>query len=204
MPRLYLTIAALLASGCGGPTRLLPPEVSADGAAETALETYDENGDGSLAPGELVKCPGLAHVLPEYDANRDGSLTKEEISLGISRWSEGKMGAASWPFQVRFNGRALEGAQVKIVPESFLGGAIKPASGTAAQGGHGTLGMAMDDLPANAPRRPLVQPGLYRVEITHPSVSIPAKFNAETTLGLEVSSYTLSPQGTVWDLKAGK
>jgi hypothetical protein len=32
-----------------------------------------------------------------------------------------------------------------------------------------------------------VQQGLYRVEITHDSVTIPDKYNTATTLGLEVS-----------------
>ena len=32
-----------------------------------------------------------------------------------------------------------------------------------------------------------VQQGLFRVEITHPTVTIPAKYNIETKLGKEVS-----------------
>ncbi len=39
-----------------------------------------------------------------------------------------------------------------------------------------------------------VQPGLYRVKVTHPDKDIPAKYNEETTLGLdlapEVSGYS--------------
>ena len=36
-----------------------------------------------------------------------------------------------------------------------------------------------------------MQPGLYRVEITHPTVTLPAKYNTETTLGREVSGDSL-------------
>jgi len=63
--------------------------------------------------------------------------------------------------------------------------------------------MASEDRPADAPPRPLVQPGLYRVEITHPSITIPARYNVKTTLGLEVASYTITPAGSVWELTSG-
>lgn len=205
MRRLYLIVAALVAGGCSGaPGRLTPPKVSANGAADEAFELYDQNQDGSLAKSELAECPGLTHAFTSYDTDGSGQLSHDEIAAGIRVWSEGKMGMTSWPFQVRFNGRPLDGAQVKLVPEPFLGGAVKSASGESGPGGHGALGMAMDDLPSNAPKRPLIQPGLYRVEITHPSTPIPAKYNTESTLGLEVAAHTVNPGGTVWELTSGK
>jgi hypothetical protein len=60
--------------------------------------------------------------------------------------------------------------------------------------------MSPDDMPKNAPKMPLVQPGLYSVEITHPSTKIPAKYNTATTLGIEVSSASPGPEGAVWNL----
>jgi hypothetical protein len=47
--------------------------------------------------------------------------------------------------------------------------------------------------PKNAPHvTGLIRPGLYRVEITHPSIPVPARYNTETTLGAEVSEASLS------------
>jgi hypothetical protein len=205
MRRLLIVLAALLVGGCSGRAgRVSPPDVSADDAAEAAIEAYDQDGDGNLAESELASTPGLAHVMTDYDANGDGMLASDEIAAGVRKWSEGKMGAAPWPFQVKVNGRALEGAIVKLVPEAFLGDAVKPAAGETSRGGRGSLGIAMEDLPPNAPKRPIVQPGLYRVEITHPSLAIPAKYNSESTLGLEVASHTLTPEGSVWNLTSGK
>jgi hypothetical protein len=60
--------------------------------------------------------------------------------------------------------------------------------------------MAAEDRPKNAPNMPLVQPGIYRVEITHPSVKIPAKYNTETTLGIEITSASPGPEGAIWSL----
>ena len=204
MRRFWMVLGALVASGCSGrPGRLAPPKVDPDVSAVAAIEQYDRNQDGRLGADELAECPGLAHVLPRYDTDGNGSLTSEEIAAGMRGWAEGKMGATPWPFRITFNGRALEGAHIKLIPEPFLGGVIKQASGESSQAGRGALGMAPEDLPANAPRRPLVQPGLYRVEITHPSVSIPARYNIKTTLGLEVASYTITPAGAVWELTSG-
>jgi hypothetical protein len=205
MQRLIIVCATLLACGCSGRAgRMTPPSVSADDAADSAIAEYDQNQDGNLSKDELKSSPGLAHALPAYDESGDGLLSRNEIAEGIRKWSEGKMGAAPWPFQVKFNGRALEGAQVKLTPEPYLGDAVKAASGDSGRGGRGSLGIALDDLPPNAPNRPIVQPGLYRVEITHPSVDIPAKYNSESSLGLEVASHTLSPEGAVWELTSDR
>ena len=42
-------------------------------------------------------------------------------------------------------------------------------------------------LPADAHNMQGVQQGLFSVEITHPTVTIPPKYNVETQLGKEVS-----------------
>jgi hypothetical protein len=44
-------------------------------------------------------------------------------------------------------------------------------------------------------------PGLYLVEISHPTMKIPAKYNEQTVLGKEVSSETVYRGGLAVDLK---
>ena len=199
-PRAALLIS-LVAIGCSGaPRRIHPPAIDAAEAAATALEAYDSNGDGQLQAQEMKACPAFVESLKAYDTNTDGALSAEEIEHGIDRWQAQKMGATSLAFQVKWNGRGLEGAIVKLIPEKFLGEDVKPASGTTRGSGRGYLGIAAEDLPSGAPRVPIVQPGLYRVEITHPSVPIPAKYNSSSTLGVEVAVDRLTPQGLVWAL----
>jgi len=188
-------------SGCGKqPRRLRPPDVDPAAAAATALERYDANHNQVLDPLELQACPALAGSLDKYDGDADGVLAAEEIAQGIDRWRSGQTGALSLPFQVKWAGLALEGAQVRLVPEGFLGDGVLPAVGTAGPGGRGFIGIEPALLPKGAPRVPLVQPGLYRVEITHPTVSLPEKYNTHTTLGIEVATDRLSPAGAVWAL----
>lgn len=205
MKRLISLCLVLAAVGCSGqPGRVKPPRVDADEAATAAMGEFDKNNDQQLAADELAASPELAYVLKTYDSDKDGKLSQAEIAAGIRRWSGGSMGTTGWPVQVIMNGRALVGAEVKIIPATFLGSEIQPASCVTAEGGRGSLGIAFDALPANALKRPVVQPGLYRVEITHPTTAIPAKYNTASTLGLEVAAETISPSGTVWALTGGR
>src|SRR5687768_619932 len=163
-PAWIFAVLSVVLCGCSGrPGRVQPPDVDADDAAQAAIEQLDKNGDGQLADAELQGAPGLAAVKDRYDADRGGSLSQEEIAGGIRRWSEGQVGAAAVAYAVQLDGRALPGAQVKAIPEPFLGDAIKPAAGV-----DGYLAVAPEDRPANAPKLPLILPGLYRIEITHP------------------------------------
>lgn len=196
-----LAVASL--AGCSGrPGRVSPPDVDADSAAAAALAEYDRDGDSQLKGEELAACPALAHALIVYDADKDDALSQQEIAAGINRWSTGKMGAISLPFRITLDGRALGGAEVKLIPEALLDGAVKPAGGVANAGGSGFLGMSAEDRPSNLPNLPLVQPGLFRVEITHPSRNVPAKFNVDTTLGLETAVASQNPAGIEWSLRS--
>jgi hypothetical protein len=189
-------------AGCSGrPGRVAAPDVDADAAAELAMNEYDRNSDGQLDADELKASPPLVAALPTYDGDGSGSLSQAEIAAGIKLWSERGVGAMALPFTVRLDGRPLEGADVKLIPAAFLGDAVMPASGMADSTGSGSLAIREEDKPSNVPRNlPVVQPGLYSVEITHPSRSVPAKFNTSTTLGLETSVAGQNPAGVLWSL----
>jgi hypothetical protein len=62
--------------------------------------------------------------------------------------------------------------------------------------------MAREDMPPHAPKMPLVQPGLYRVEITHPTAKIPAKYNTQSSLGIEITSGNPGTEGAKWALES--
>jgi hypothetical protein len=195
------TIALLLAAGCSGrPGTIRPADVDADGAAAQAVELYDRNADGQLSKDEWSASPALAAVAMSYDTSADAALTAEEIAAGIAAWKNSGVGARAVPFAVHWNGRPLAGATVRLVPAPFIGDALKAASGQSGPSGAGQLNVAAEDRPRNAPNIPLMQPGLYHVEITHPSTKIPARYNTETSLGIEISAYKPGPEGAIWSL----
>jgi hypothetical protein len=195
-------VAVLVIAGCSGrPGAIRPPDVDADSAAAQAIELYDKDGDGGISNSELTASPALT-AAPGYDKSGDGNLTVDEIAAGLAAWQKSGVGARVVPFALQWNGRPLAGATVRLSPAPFLVDSLKGASGESGGSGGGQLGMAFEDLPRNAPKISLVQPGLYHVEITHPTEKIPAKYNTQTMLGIEITSNYPGPEGVVWSLSA--
>lgn len=200
-----LLVAVALIVGCSGkPGRVAAPSVDADGAAEAALKLYDRDGDGLLNSEELKASPPLMNALDAYDTDRDGALSQAELVSGMESWSRRGIGATTVPFAVRLDGRPLEGAEVKLTPAPFLDNAISQAGGTTDASGAGSLEIT-GDRPANFPANlPMIQPGLYLVEITHPTIAIPEQYNTASTLGLEAGLAGQNPSGVVWELTSKK
>jgi hypothetical protein len=198
----FLVMTSVCLAGCSrSPTALYPPSVNAKSAANAAIDAYDRNGDGQLSNDEWSASPELAAVVKSYDASGDGTLDAGEIRGGIESWAENAVGPRQVPFTVTLDNRPLTGATVKLVPAPFFGSEMKAASSESGPGGGGNLAMAPEDMPKGAPKMALVQPGLYRVEILHPTQKVPAKYNTETILGIEITSANPGPQGVHWSLK---
>ena len=187
-----VVIAAAAVVGCSrGPAAIEVPPIDSDAAAEGALSKYDKNSDGLLAADELTQCPALVDALKNrIDKNNDQRLSKEELAERFAMWANGGVGVSYLACRVTAGGRPLAGAQVKLVPESFFGDVIKPAEGTTGRSGTALLAIDKSNLPSDLQNLRGVQQGLYRVEITHQSMNIPAKYNTDTTLGIEVSFET--------------
>lgn len=201
----FVCVAAVSLIGCSGaPGRIATPSVDGEEAAQAALELYDRDADAILNSEELQASPPLLDALATYDTNRDGSLAHDELVAGIDSWQRRGIGAMALPFTVRLDGRPLQGAEVKLTPVPFLGDAIAAAAGVADETGSGSLQIS-GDRPPNVPQNlPVVQPGLYLVEITHPTIVLPEAYNKASTLGLEAGIAGQNPSGVVWELSSKK
>jgi hypothetical protein len=195
-----LVLAGLLvvAPGCSRtPPRVYAPSISASAAGAQAIEMFDANKDGKLSGEELNKCPGLKAAVDQIDPSGQG-VTAEMITARIKSWQESQGGLMTVGCMVLHNGQPLEGAEVKFVPEKFLGENMKTASGTTNKYGSTVIMVAT---PGPSGQRG-IPPGFYRVEITKPGLNIPAKYNSDTIFGQEVP---VDPrklrQGMNFDLK---
>ncbi len=157
---------------------------------------YDANKDGKLSGEELDKCPGLKAATARLDPEGHG-ITAEMIARRINIWLSRRIGRMSTFCIVTRNGKALESAEVKLVPEKFLGLGDDPK--WVATGKSGTTGMAGVSVPTSGDRfdPPGVAPGFYRIEITKPGLAIPAKYNTATILGVEIARDTPSAEGPI-------
>jgi hypothetical protein len=186
--------------GCSGrPSRIHPPKIDPESAGNEAISAYDTDGDAALSKEELKKCPALLAALDAYDTTKDGKIQPEEIAARLKSWEESKIGITAATFYIKLDGRPLTGAQVLLDPEPFLEGAIMPASAETNSSGLAGPSMASEHLPEGV--RFGLQSGIYKIKVTHPSLKIPAKYNEQTELGLEVPPFFDLYQPPVFALK---
>lgn len=187
----WVCIAAFLAlalTSCSArQARISPPKIAPDKAGASAVEMYDTDGDKLLSPEEMQKCPGLKETVASYDIDGDGHVSADEIAARLRKWQEKRMAMRTVSCRVEWGGRPLSGATVSFVPEPFLGEAIASASGVTDENGMAAVGVAPEDLPEDLAGLTVTQPGIFKVEITHPIHKVPAKYNSATELGVEVA-----------------
>ncbi|HEY3394721.1 MAG TPA: hypothetical protein VGK58_18595 [Lacipirellulaceae bacterium] len=147
------------------------PNVDPRSAAAEAIRQYDKDGDGQLNDPELAACPAINNARQRYDKDGDRRVSEEEIAQRLEQIYSTGTGLLEVQCTVARGGRPLAGATVRFVPEPFLGDALQTATGTTDSSGWATPGISADQLPENLTSAQLMQVGLYRVEIEHPTIS---------------------------------
>jgi hypothetical protein len=181
-----LLLSGLLAlgQGCGErPGRNSLSAIDAAAAGRRAVAMYDTDKNGKISPDEMEKCPGLKAAHSVIDPAGQG-VSAQTITAEIKIWQKNNVTRVPVSCTVLRNGKPLEGADVKLVPESFLGPDLMTAGGTTDGSGVANLSVAIGPGLSEAPGVP---PGFYRVEVTKPGVDIPAKYNGKTVLGVQVA-----------------
>jgi hypothetical protein len=160
------------------------PVIVPEEVAKKALAQYDTNKDGFLDATELENCPALKSALKTLDKNKDGKLSADEIAERLSGFQASNVGMIGVPCRLTLDNEPLEGAAVTLVPEKFLGPEIEPASGVS--DATGSVSLRVKDHPVPGARW-----GYYRIEVSKKNAAgtemLPARYNAKTTLGAEVS-----------------
>ena len=183
--------ATALISGCSySLPALKPPKFDPETASAAAMEQYDTNADGEIDKTELKSAPGLKYALESIDGNGDKAITPDEISQMIEdKWLNETAGVMRVSVEVYMNRKPLHGATVTLEPEPFLGDVIFPATGETVDG-FGAVSIAPENMPHENVRSGVL-PGLYLVRISkevNGKELVPAKYNTETTLGVEVAA----------------
>lgn len=176
--------------GClSSPTPPEMPSFDPAGSASAALEQYDANKDGKLDAKEMEKSAALAGAAAELDTSGDKSLDLAELTARLDSFAEGGVARKMFSAQLMMDGVPLADAEVKFVPEQFMLGAIAEGVGKSDAGGMVTITVPGVDPPG-------IAVGFYRIEVSKKDASgketLPAKFNTETTLGMEVPAFTMN------------
>ncbi len=178
----WLALAVL--SGCGGSVnRIEAPVVNPADAGAQAMTDYDTNHDGVIAGAELDAVPSLKQALPKIEGGR---VTADSIADRIKGW--GPTALMQVQARVTMDGKPLADAEVKFIPEKFVGPNVAPA-----QGKTDATGVAVISGPGiekNGFKYTGVNSGFYRIEVTKLEGGkqiVPERYNTKSTLGTEVA-----------------
>jgi hypothetical protein len=184
IPLLLLSTMCLV--GCSGaPSRIHPPDVDPEEAANQAISLYDVDKNNLLNAAELEKCPGMLSELKSYDKDSNGSVSRDEIAARITDLRKHGVGLTRVSCNVSMNGRGLDNATVQFEPEAYLGQEVKAARGVTNDRGVAQMAIPAEELPSDQRDLKAIHYGTFKVRITHPTMKLPAKYNTETTLGYE-------------------
>jgi EF hand len=177
--------SALFVAGCStGPKPLVLPSITASSAAKEAMALADKDGDGSLTKEELKALPSILNTMAKYDANGDGKVDATELESRIAAWSA-KRGLGATNFYVLMDGRPFVGAKVVLEPEPIFDDELAPAESGVSPSGTCSPTLAPERLTKEI--KTGIYLGLYKVKVTHPDKSVPARYNEQTELGIEIA-----------------
>lgn len=163
-----------------------PPSFDSAVAAQAALAESDSNGDGVLSKAEAVS--GMRTYWKRYDHNGDGSASLDEITARFHEWTNGDTGMMNLRVEVRFRGNPLPQARIEMTPYEFFGGELLPAKGKTDPYGYAFMAIPKDLLPDSQKGTHGMQVGLYKVAISHSELQLPARYNDDTELSVDLSS----------------
>jgi hypothetical protein len=182
----FATVGLTGVVGCSsGPSKVSIPDVDATAAASGAIDLADNDGDGQISKIEAIAAPSLHSEFDKYDANKDGKIDAGEIETRIAAWTAKGAKVVPISFYVKLDGQPLTDATVVLEPEPFMGGVLAPAESMTSGGGACGPTVSRDLLSKEIPVG--VFSGLYRMKVTHPNKTIPAKYNVTTGIGMEIA-----------------
>jgi hypothetical protein len=156
---LIAAVVCLGLVGCNSrPARVEAPAWSPSSMGQAAVDQLDKSGDSLVDKSEVAAAPGLADVFAVLDSDRSGALSSEEIAARFELYERMRTASAYTTLVIRMNGRPLKDVFVKLVPESFQGDVLSPATGVTNNFGEvspQTVGKSISGM----------EPGLFRVEL---------------------------------------
>ena len=165
---------------------------------------YDTDKNGSLSQSEMAAHPPLEQCLSRCRRDQGDEISAQQLTKNLEAIFDPS--EAPWSAPI-----AWSGATGSRYPARRCDSFRCPSCRNVLPIGSGVTdsdGAAMISPPPRGTAQPkrrtfagLMPPGLYLVEITHPTTKIPEKYNRKTVLGREVSSETVYRGDLAVDLK---
>ena len=177
-----LTLGLSAMIGCSGPRETAPVSFDPSTASRTAIDGLDTDRDGAISAAEWRRSPALAGAAPRIDTDKDGRMTPQELEMRLAAYRS-QPPYLVLMLRVQRHGQPVPDAEVRIVPESFMGKAFPGYTGTS--DGEGRVSVVSGD----GGLRDALPPGLYTAEITAAGTT--------TRLGLEIATDVPGGRGVI-------
>lgn len=185
----FVTLGASLAIsaslGCSSnPSAVIPPKYDPRAFADSLLQRFDTDGDGSLSKKEADSAPGLVARWSRYDTNNDGMATREELESHAQKWVDRGDGISSITCVVRLNNSQIGDVSVRLTPDESLKETIKPAEAVSHPVHASFLSIPAEFKSEAHAKLTGMQYGLFLVEVSHPTMNLVPAANSR---GIDVS-----------------
>jgi hypothetical protein len=166
-------LAIVASAGCSSrPTPVTVPAYDPQAFANALLARCDTDGGGSLSKQEAASAPGLVKRWSRYDANQDGVVSRDELTSHVDHWVKRGDGLSAITCVVRLKNRQIGDVTVRLVPDESLGGAVHAAETVSHSKFASFLSIPAEFKHEDHAKLAGMQYGLYRVEISHPSMKL--------------------------------
>lgn len=167
-----LLFTALALVGCGGGQALKVPDYDPPGFAQRVLEQLDADSDGVVSREEAVGIPGIAAAWDRYDLDSSGSVSGEELQTRAQQWVDRDVAIAIVGCKVKLDKSELVDVAVCLIPEEVHAGEVLPAKAVSKHGRNGYFCLDEEHRGNDQRYRRGNQLGLFRIELSHPSMQL--------------------------------
>jgi hypothetical protein len=136
------------------------------------LARCDADGSNSLIKSEAEQAPGLLSRWSRYDADKDGAISRAELESHVQEWVDRGDGIASITCVVRLKNRQIGDVSVRLIPDDALSETIHAAATVSHPKFASFLSIPPEYKHPSHAKLAGMQYGLYRVEVTHPSLNL--------------------------------
>jgi hypothetical protein len=166
-------VALVASCGCNSrPTAVQAPQYDPEAFATSLLQRHDPDGNGTISKQEAAQMPGLVAAWARYDNDGMEGVSHADLAARAQGWLDRRDGIVAISCVVRLAGSQIGDVHVKLIPDESIAGVVQPAEAVSRRDRPSHLSIPPEFKPEAHRNLSGMQYGLYRVEVSHPTMQI--------------------------------